>query len=226
MLSGAICSPVSSNHSLLVNRPLTEIIIRPAEASDLAGIRDVCLKTADAGKDGTALYRYPELLWAVYADPYLVFSPQTCFVAEDELGICGYTLAALDSEAMQAWALQEWLPPFLQAYPLNLAESCGPEDQELLHLIHEPSPLFPFVKEYPSHLHIDLLPRAQKRGLGRRLIEALLERLTNLGSKGVHFGVAGENLNAQAFYHHIGFEDLLVLPDNTRLMGLRLPKID
>ncbi len=224
MLCGAICSQASSNHSLLANRSLTEPSIRPAEATDLADIRDICLKTADAGKDGTTLYQYPEFLWAVYTDPYLVFSPQTCFVAEDELGICGYILAALDSEAMQAWAVREWLPPFQQAYPLSLAESCGQQDQELLHLIHKPMPLFPYVQDYPSHLHIDLLPRAQKMGLGRRLIKTLLEQLTNLGSKGVHLGVAGENVNAQAFYHHIGFEDLLVFPDNTRLMGMRLPK--
>ena len=182
------------------------------------------MKTADAGKDGTALFKYPELLWAVYADPYLAFCPETCFVAVDSLGVCGYTLGALDSEAMQAWALQEWLPPFQQAYPLPLTEQYGQKDQELLHLIHEPYPLLPFVQEYPSHLHIDLLPRAQNQGLGRRLIEKLLETLTTLGSKGVHFGVDGGNLNAQAFYHHIGFEDLVVFPDNSRMMGMYLPR--
>ena len=117
------------------------------------------------------------------------------------------------------------MPPFQQAYPLSLAQQCGQNDQELLHLIHETNPLFPLVQDFPSHLHIDLLPRAQKQGLGRRLIEKLLESLTGLGSKGVHFDVDGENLNAQAFYHHIGFEDLLVLPDNSRLMGMHLPKI-
>jgi len=203
---------------------LTETIIRLAEPTDLPGIRDVCLKTADAGKDGTPLYQYPELLWAIYADPYLVFSPKTCFVVEDELGICGYTLAALDTAAMQEWASREWLPPFQQAYPLSLTQTCSQQDQELLHLIHEPMPLLPFVEDNPSHLHIDLLPRARKRGLGRQLIEKLLETLIALGSKGVHFGVDGQNLNAQAFYHHIGFEDLVVLPDNTRLMGMHLPR--
>jgi len=202
---------------------LTEPLIRKAEPADLSGVRDVCLKTADAGKDGTALFEYPELLWAVYADPYLAYCPHICFVAVDGEGICGYTLAALDSEAMQAWALREWLPPIQEAYPISLAQSCGAADKELLHLIHEPEPLLPFVQEYPSHLHIDLLERVQKRGLGRRLIEVLLAELTQLGSKGVHFGVAGGNLNAQAFYHHMGFEDLLILPDNTRLMGMRLP---
>jgi ribosomal protein S18 acetylase RimI-like enzyme len=203
---------------------LTELLIRKAEPADLSGVREICLKTADAGKDGTALFKYPELLWAVYADPYLAYCPQTCFVALDDGGICGYILAALDSEAMHAWALSEWLPPIQKAFPKCLAQSCGAADRELLKLIHEPDPLPPFVQEYPSHLHIDLLERVQKHGLGRGLIERLLEELTKLGSKGVHFGVSGENINAQAFYKRIGFEDLLILPDNARLMGMRLPK--
>jgi ribosomal protein S18 acetylase RimI-like enzyme len=204
---------------------LTEPIIRLAEPADLSAIREVCLKTADAGKDGTALYQYPELLWALYADPYLVLSPETCFIAEDDQGVCGYTLSALDSEAMYKWAIREWLPPFQLAYPITSSQPRRQSDQELVQLIHQPLPILPFAQDYPSHLHIDLLPRAQKRGLGSRLIEKLLEKLTSLGSKGVHFGVAGENLNAQAFYHYIGFEDLLVLPDNSRLMGMCLPRI-
>ncbi len=203
---------------------MSDPYIRLAKSTDLSGIREVCLKTADAGKDGSAIYQHPELLWAVYADPYLVYSPQSCFVAEDELGICAYTLSALDSADMQSWASREWLPPFRKKYPFSLGKTWGKADQEMLHLIHEPYPLLPFVHEYPSHLHIDLLERVQKRGLGRKLIETLLDELTRLGSTGIHFGVAGDNLNAQAFYHHMGFEDLLVLPDNSRLMGMRLPR--
>ena len=203
---------------------MADTLIRQAEAADLSAIRDVCLKTADTGKDATALFKHPKLLWAVYADPYLVYSPETCFVAEDELGICGYTLGALDSEAMLSWAVEEWLPPFRRAFPLALAEQYGKNDQEMLHLIHEPYPLLPFVQEYPSHLHIDLLPRAQNRGLGRKLIEGLLAKLSAMSSRGVHLGVDGGNLNAQAFYHHLGFEDLAVFPDNSRMMGMRLPR--
>ena len=53
------------------------------------------------------------------------------------------------------------------------------------------------VARYPSHLHIDLLPRGQGQGHGRLLIESLLDLLRAGGSGGVHLGVSPTNLRAQ-----------------------------
>jgi hypothetical protein len=52
-------------------------------------------------------------------------------------------------------------------------------------------------RDYPSHLHIDIVARAQGcsepyllgRGLGRSLIETLLASLKAAGSRGVHLGI-------------------------------------
>jgi GNAT superfamily N-acetyltransferase len=61
--------------------------------------------------------------------------------------------------------------------------------------------------EYPGHLHIDLLPEFQGRGFGKRLTDVLLEKMRNNGEgKGVHLIMAGDNINAQGFYMHLGFE--------------------
>lgn len=53
----------------------------------------------------------------------MVLSPEFCFVIEDEDGICGYALAAVD--AQQFFKKQEisWLPELLSKYPMkdNLA---------------------------------------------------------------------------------------------------------
>ncbi|MEZ5296376.1 MAG: GNAT family N-acetyltransferase [Ilumatobacteraceae bacterium] len=57
------------------------------------------------------------------------------------------------------------------------------------------------------HLHIDLLPEAQGRGAGRRLIETLTASLAADGSRGVHLGVAMQNENARAFYERVGFAE-------------------
>src|SRR2546430_13446667 len=40
--------------------------------------------------------------------------------------------------------------------------------------------------DYPSHMHIDLLPRAQGRGFGRRMMDDLMTKLRGRGSRGVH----------------------------------------
>lgn len=61
---------------------------------------------------------------------------------------------------------------------------------------------------FPSHLHIDLLPRLQARGLGRRLISTFVAALRDQGSPGVHLHVTRANQRAVEFYRHVGFTDL------------------
>ncbi len=62
------------------------------------------------------------------------------------------------------------------------------------------------ARGFPSELHIDLLPRLQSTGIGRRLVDTLLDALRVAGSSGVHFGVAATNDRAIGFYRHLGFE--------------------
>ena len=63
--------------------------------------------------------------------------------------------------------------------------------------------------EYPSHLHIDLLDRAQGRGLGRRMMEMQMDQLRQRGSPGAHLGVSMVNTPAIGFYQKLGFKELL-----------------
>jgi ribosomal protein S18 acetylase RimI-like enzyme len=82
-------------------------------------------------------------------------------------------------------------------------------DDLLIALVHSPARApADLVAAYPSHLHIDLLPRLQGQGWGRRLIDTLVERLRSTGSHGLHLGVAVANTNAQTFYRAVGFTEV------------------
>jgi ribosomal protein S18 acetylase RimI-like enzyme len=59
--------------------------------------------------------------------------------------------------------------------------------------------------DYPAHLHIDLLARAQGQGQGKRLMHAFLNQLRTLEVAGVHLGVGAKNTNAIDFYERMGF---------------------
>jgi ribosomal protein S18 acetylase RimI-like enzyme len=65
---------------------------------------------------------------------------------------------------------------------------------------------------YPAHLHIDLLPELQGRGIGRRLIDTVLDRLREASVPGVQLGVDPRNTSAQAFYTRLGFAPLPAPP--------------
>lgn len=193
--------------------------IRSATIHDLPGVYRVCLQTGDSGQDGTGLYRNPDLLGHVYAGPYLLGQPDYAFVVADERGVAGYAFAAEDTRAFERWAESDWWPALREQYPPLPGDS---PDAELIGLLHAPR-LAPaeILHDYPAHLHIDLLSRLHGKGYGRALIELILARLRERRAKGVHLVAAAENLNAIAFYRHLGFTTLSADQDD-ELMGMRL----
>lgn len=193
--------------------------IERAGLHDLPGAYRTCLLTGDAGDDASALYRDPDLLGHIYVGPYLAQGQGTQLVLVDEAGVAGYLLSTDDTAAFEAWAEARWWPPLRTRYPLARGDSA---DHQLIRLIHEP-PRTPatLARTYPAHLHIDLLERGRGTGLGRRLIEMLLDELRERTVPAVHLGVARSNTNAIGFYQHLGFRQVDTEPDAV-IMGLRL----
>lgn len=188
------------------------VTIRPYQPGDLGALYRICLQTGHNGDDATSMYRDPELLGHVRAAPYALFEPSLAFVAEDAAGVGGYIVGALDSHAFEARLERDWWPRLHARYPeppASIAQEQWTPDQAKAHLIHHPwvSPA-EVTSQYPSHLHINLVPRLQTGGHGRRLISAFIEELRRQGSPGVHLGVRPGNIRAIGFYRHIGFTEL------------------
>lgn len=207
--------------------PREDFILRQATLGDRDAAYDVCLKTGDNGEDATPLYQDPRLLGHLYVGPYLELEPELAFVLEDQDGVCGYVLGALDTAQFNEGLLRRWLPP-LQEQTLDPQgdPSTWNHDQRILHELHHPDSSFPPTLEpYPSHLHIDLLPRARAQGWGRRMIETLFDALRAKASPGVHLGVGLTNERAQGFYRKLGFKELFSSGNEVSgalFMGLRL----
>src|SRR3954468_8101712 len=97
--------------------------IRPAKIGDEAGAYHVCLKTGDNGADGEAFYReHPDALGRIYVGPYLAFEPQTSLILQDDVGICGYSLGALDSRKFYERYEKEWRPKLMVQFPAPAGE--------------------------------------------------------------------------------------------------------
>jgi GNAT superfamily N-acetyltransferase len=58
---------------------------------------------------------------------------------------------------------------------------------------------------YPAHLHINVEADWRGRGLGRRLMEAYLQNLRELGVNGVHLDTSSLNEAACRLYEKMGF---------------------
>jgi ribosomal protein S18 acetylase RimI-like enzyme len=191
---------------------MSECIIRPARAGDEQGAYYICLKTGDYGNDGEAFYREdPDALGRIFVGPYLRFEPGLSLILEDEDGICGYALGAFDSRAFFARYESQWRPDLCARFPEPQGDANQwTRAQQVHYCYHHPDYFCPEpYANYPSHLHIDLLPRAQRHGYGRRMLEQLMQKLRQLASPGAHLGVSALNERAFGFYRRLGFRELV-----------------
>ena len=190
---------------------MNDFAIRPVRPGDEVGAYHVCLKTGDGGKDGEPFYREdPDALGRIYVGPYLKFTPELGLILEDREGVCGYALGALDSRSFFARYDTEWRPGLKARFPAPTGDPAQwTRVQQTYYLYHHPDYFFPEpYAKYPSHLHIDLLPRAQGRGFGRRMLEQVMDNLRRYGSRGAHLGVSTLNLPALGFYQRLGFHEI------------------
>ncbi|MCW2915481.1 MAG: acetyltransferase [Actinomycetia bacterium] len=200
------------------------MIIRKFRPSDEDAVYDVCLRTGADGQDATLLYADPSMLGHAYAGAYLRLESEFAFVLDDGDGATGYVLGALDTREFERRSEQEWWPALRSRYPdpVNVPADQRTPDQRIAHLFHHPvAAPQAVVASHPSHLHIDLLPQNQGKGLGRKLLELLLTELAAAGSPGVHLGVSLTNTGAIAFYKRLGFTHLADAP-YTAIMGRTL----
>ncbi len=183
--------------------------IRAFRRDDLDELYHICLATAAGG--GVAAYRDPKLVGHVYAAPYAVLSPRSVFVVEDAHGVGGYILGAADTRSFEARLEAEWWPGLRDAYsdPSDTPRAGWSSDQLMMYRIHHPHHTpNEIVELYPSHLHINLVPRLRGRGFGRRLMDRWLQAIGEMGSRGAHLAVGAANLRAIRFYRACGFLEL------------------
>ena len=200
--------------------------LRRATPADHAALSEICLRTGDSGADASGVADDPALLGAIYAVPYQIFAPDFAFLIEDGAGPCGYVLGAPDTEAFHRITARDWFP----ALAARVADP-GPDEARwqgfdwARRKIHDNALIFPpALHPYPAHGHIDLLPRAQGRGLGRKAMTHLSDLLAQAGAPGLHLGVSPQNHGALGFYAKAGFRRLEdpALPQDTVFMVRRL----
>ncbi|MFO6425001.1 N-acetyltransferase family protein [Motilimonas sp. KMU-193] len=181
--------------------------VRPYQADDLAALYEICLLTADGGKDASALFQDPQLVGHFYSAPYGVLEPQTCFVVTENDKVCGYVVGTQDSSNFAKRCEDEWFGQWRQQYPLPNTD-CVSLNDRLISYIHQGYFPRPEYADYPAHLHINLLPQTQGHGIGRKIMQAFIDNLKQNQVEGVHLEVSASNKNAIAFYERLGFKPI------------------
>lgn len=192
------------------------LVIRPFEPADASDLIDICVRTGAAGEDASHLHTSPTLLADVYATPYARHDPSLALVVDNGSRAVGYVLATADTRVFAEWFSGVW-------WPSVRPEPVAPRDAALVASADDPHRLLlADVDRYPAHLHIDLLPEAQGRGLGRQLMAQAFDRLRQRGVPAVHLALDPANTGAGVFYERLGFVPLLASNPDGSVRGLDL----
>lgn len=182
-------------------------MIREYNPDDKSFVQNICIETASENlKDSE---EKKNLLLLRYCDFYIENCFDTCFVAEENGTPVGYVLCCPDSVFFK-----NEFSKFLKNYGhLNFRQKLQCFGDALIYL--------PFIKSYPAHLHIDILPEAQRQGNGKNLIDALSKKLKEQGKCGVMLAVSADNTNALKFYEALDFK-IIFRFSGTYLLGKKL----
>jgi GNAT superfamily N-acetyltransferase len=190
--------------------------IRPYRDTDLEAVYDVCVRTADAGRDARGKYQSDDLMPDLFAGPYVFLEPDFAFVLDDGQRAVGYVIGTPDTAAFARAYRARWIPRLAGRYAPPIPGPPGPDppaspDGEMIALHYRPERLlWPGLDQYPAHLHIDLLPPFQGAGHGRAMMETFYAVARRAGAAGVHVTVGQAHTRAIGFYRRLGFRPLEV----------------
>ena len=185
--------------------------IRKAEISDLDDFYAISLATAHQGGNATHLYKDPKMMGHIYSAPYLILGRDACIAVEDEFGVGGFAVGTISTRSFEDHLELEWWPNLRARYALpdEVKREVWTADEKLIHAIHNPRTApTTVVSKFPSHLHLNLLPRLQRQGVGRSLLNAWLDMAKNRGAVGVHVGVNKNNERGLRFWSKCGFSEI------------------
>ncbi len=185
--------------------------IRLFKSADLDALYAISLATGHAGGDAASMYSDPRLMGHIYAAPYALLEPSFALVVEDEHGVAGFALGTPDTDNWSDRLEDAWWPALRAAYadPGDVPAPDWSADMRRAFMIHHPARTPQWIVErYPAHLHLNLLPRLQGRGIGCVLFSEWIDRAARYGVGPIHIGANHANARPIGFWSRQDFQTL------------------
>lgn len=180
-------------------------VIRSLRQEDREIVGQLAYQTGFFGLSAERYFPARPLFEFLWTGPYFQTAAPLGFLAERHGQAVGYVIGCA-SQAQYQRALLRTLPLGLWS---RLHPFC-PVWRSLRYLSRAAifSPAHANWRQYPAHLHINLLPQARGFRLGEQLLQAYLNVLTERGVTGVQLSTTTENHAALGLYRKFGFQVL------------------
>jgi hypothetical protein len=190
------------------------VLIRKFQPADRERIREICQATALRGKNVKMFFEDGEIVSRLFADYYLDYEPDSCFVADVDGRVLGYALACKDTKKFMRVAASRIVPRVIGRilWKIVTAQYRSKQTYKTLWWVltrswrEIPSAS---IDDYPAHIHVSVDPELAEMKLavmklGMRLGQTVIEHLRQAGVRGIHGSIAEEegDDNLSRFYCH------------------------
>jgi len=201
-------------------------IVRLCRPEDRAAILQIAADTGFFGAPVEAFMQDRRMMQDVFVAYYVDREPEHLWVADVDGAVVGYICGSTGGSAA-TWG--RGLTAFSAG--LRLATLRYNVDALTLRYFRRTAGAvlggeYPHVdlSNYPAELHINLAEAARGLGLGRKLMQACLDQMTELGLPGIHLKTTNRNAAATSLYEKMGFQ--LLARKRTRLWEPWLPGVE
>lgn len=191
-------------------------VIRAYEPRDRPALRHICCETADAGQPVESFFRDREFIADLVTRYYTDFEPGHAWVADLDGNVVGYLTGCFDTGRQRRVTGWRILPAALAGAVLR-GTLVDRETWRMLGALARTfldnglPPATPLPR-FPAHVHVNLLPAARGRDIGRQLMEQFLRQARAAGIGGVHASVRADNEAACRFFERMKFTELHRVP--------------
>lgn len=175
----------------------SKVIVRPFEEKDRESIRAICKKTGQKGHPTRLFFEDEEIIPILFADYYMDYEPESCFVAEVDGRVVGYNVGCKNT-ARKIQVLQTKIYPRLCLrilWKILTLQYRKKQTYQTLWWIISRSWRESFhlpLDEYPAHLHLNVDVAYRSGGLGDRLSYTFRQHILERGVRGIHVIVREE----------------------------------
>ncbi|QRW20641.1 Fungal specific transcription factor domain [Rhizoctonia solani] len=188
-------SILKSDSSNPVVRNSVKLIIQIASTL-IPGVNPDCFLAVPYFISAEGLHQYPELIGLIYGELYFVVAPSFGFVLvrtqpDGREEILGCILGTPDTRKFEPAIDEQWFSQLRSDYPQNpYPFNSTQADRVMIDRIHQPETTPPEVLATTrAHIHIDLLPQAQRQGWGSKLMGKAVNYLKKQGCDSLFVGI-------------------------------------
>ena len=194
---------------MILEQQAPSVGIRKFTAADRAAVRRICYDTGLMGESIDPYFGCFDLFADYWMNYYTDYEPESAFVAEADGQVVGY-LVGCKATSVQQEILKTKILPRIRRKLFSFGYKIDRRFLKFMfrymrslyrrEFVEEP------VKDYPAHLHMNLMKEYRSLGIGSLLMRAYLGYLRSNNIDGLHLGTTSYNKLAVPFYRKWGFQ--------------------